>query len=133
MLRRFYCGVVTMARMKVTKVGRVVRVEVDRDLPRVGSTPSIVAGPSRTTIESPWVAVMGVHARRSSSPEVIGLSSSSDSEYTSDSSNESDSSSDRAPLTFRRTRQRGLIVLSDSDSDMSLKTLTLILSIYFEF
>ena len=55
---------------------------------------------------------MGTHARRPRLPEVIVLSFSSDSEYMSD------SSSDRAPLIFRRTRQRDVIVLNDNESDI---------------
>jgi hypothetical protein len=50
-----------MARMKVTPRGRRFRVDVVRDLPRVG--PSIVGGPLQTTSETPWVAVVGPHAR----------------------------------------------------------------------
>ena len=100
-----------MARMMVTRVGRVVRVEVGRDLPRVRPTLSIVAGPSRATIERPWVAMVGSHAHRPRLPEVIVLSSSSDSD--------SDSSSDRTHLYFRRTRQQGVIVLSDTDMCVS--------------
>ena len=53
---------------------------------------------------------MGTHARRPRLPEVIVLSFLSDSEYMSD------SSSDRAPLIFRRTRQRDVIILSDNES-----------------
>ena len=58
----------------------------------MGPTSSIVAGPPRATIETPWVAVVGVHARRPH--EVIVISDS-----------ESDSDGPR------------VIVLSDSESD----------------
>lgn len=55
---------VTMPKWKVTSRGRGLRVELGGDLPRVRPAPSIVAGPSRATIETPWVAVMGLHVLR---------------------------------------------------------------------
>ncbi|KAG0563072.1 hypothetical protein KC19_8G003000 [Ceratodon purpureus] len=69
--------------------------------------PSSVSGPLRPTSQAPWFAVMGPGARWPRPPGLIEISDSSD----------SDSSRDRAPLVFRRSRQRDVIVLSDSDSD----------------
>lgn len=61
----FYAdSIVTMVKMKVTRRNRGIRVEVSGDLPRMGHAPSIVSGPSRATIETPWIAVVGLHACR---------------------------------------------------------------------
>ena len=69
-----------MARTKFTSVESISASRARRALGVVGPTSSIVAGPPRATIETPWVAVVGPHARRTYEVIVIIDSESEDDE-----------------------------------------------------